>query len=112
MDEWVSVAQPSDSDDNDRATPRSNATTRSTLSRLRIWSKRAIKFASGGAAMAVCVSNERYRITSVMVVMYLITRQAGGSHLLAFQVAMGAARVLLYSSPVFRIARQFMWFTV
>jgi hypothetical protein len=47
-----------------------------------------------------------------MVVMYLITRQAGGSHLLAFQVAMGAARVLLYSSPVFRIARQFMWFTV
>lgn len=110
MDEWVSVTQPSDSDDNDEAATRRPAI--GSVSRLKTWkswSKRAIKLASGGAAVAVCVNNERYRITAVMVAMYMITRQAGGSHLLAFQVAMGAARVLLYSSPVFRIARQFMW---
>ncbi len=74
----------------------------------RVYTKRILQVATFGVAIAVCANSERYRITTVMVAMYVMTRQAGGSHFLAFQVAMGAARTMLYSSPVFGIARAFM----
>ena len=73
------------------------------------WIRRTCNVAAAGAAMAFCANSEKYRLVAVMACMYAMTRQAGGSHMLAFQVAMAAARVLLYSSPAFQIARQFLW---